>query len=139
MREASARTTPGAPTGSGIGAHRGAQNAQKPASLVRAPRSAHPRTPLIRRTSHKFGFGHLCGVAERMDDAVAECGPEFYRLACAPGREETLLAPELAPDRGERIGEGGPPLAVPGRGRDLEPGVAAEAGGEQGHDGEQAE
>ena len=74
-----------------------------------------------------------------MDDAVAECGPEFYRLACAPRREETLLAPELAPDRGERIGEGGPPLAVPGRGRDLEPGVAAEAGGEQGHDGEQAE
>src|SRR3712207_6908630 len=74
-----------------------------------------------------------------MDDAVAECGPVFCPLACAPGREETLLAPELAPNRGERIGEGGPLLAVPGRGRDLEPGVAAEAGGEQGHGGEQAE
>src|SRR3712207_8933768 len=73
-----------------------------------------------------------------MDDAVAECGPEFCRLACAPGREESLLAPELAPDRGERIGEGGPPLAVPGRGRDLEPGVAAEAGGGPGDAGEQA-
>jgi hypothetical protein len=92
----------------------------------------------------QFGFGHLCGVAERMDDAVAEGGAEFRRLACAPGREapgreETLLAPELAPNRGERVGEGGPLLAVPGGGRDLEPGVAAEAGGEQGHDGEQAE
>src|SRR4051794_23465369 len=83
----------------------------------------------------KLGFGHLCGVAERMDDAVAEGWAEFRRLACAPGREETLLAPELAPNRGERVGEGGPLLAVPGGGRDLEPGVAAEAGGEQGDDG----
>ena len=74
-----------------------------------------------------------------MDDAVVECGAVFSWLACAPGGEETLLTPELAPNRGERVGEGGPLLAVPGRGRDLEPGVAAEAGGEQGHDGEQAE
>src|SRR4051812_50025403 len=73
-----------------------------------------------------------------MDDAVAEGGAEFRRLGGVPGREETLLAPELPSDRGERVGEGGPLLAVPGGGRDLEPGVAAEAGGEQGHDGEQA-
>src|SRR4051794_27930944 len=83
----------------------------------------------------KFGFGHLCGVAKRMDDAVAEGGAEFRRLACVPGREETLLAPELAPNRGERVGEGGPLLAVPSGGRGLEPGVAAEAGGEEGDDG----
>src|SRR3954454_20590025 len=89
-----------------------------------------------RLTGSEFGFGHLCGVAERMDDAVAEGGAEFRRLACAPGREETLLAPELPSDRSKGIGEGGPLLAVPGGGRDLEPGVAAEAGGEQGHDGE---
>src|SRR3954451_484740 len=74
-----------------------------------------------------------------MDDAVAEGGAEFRRLGGVPGREETLLAPELPSDRSKGIGEGGPLLAVPGGGRDLEPGVAAEAGGEQGHDGEQAE
>src|SRR3954471_13138922 len=74
-----------------------------------------------------------------MDDAVAEGWAEFRRLACAPGREETLLAPELAPNRGERVGEGGPLLAIPGGGRDLQAGVAAEAVGKQGHDGEQAE
>ena len=37
----------GAPMASRIGAHRKAQNAQKPATLMRAPRSTHPRTPLI--------------------------------------------------------------------------------------------
>ena len=56
----------------------------------------------------------LCGVAERMDDAVAEGGTDFSRPACTPGREETLLTPELAANRGERVSEGGPWLAVPG-------------------------
>src|SRR4051812_50011462 len=74
-----------------------------------------------------------------MDDAVAEGGAEFRRLGGVPGREETLLAPELPSDRGERVGEGGPLLAVPGCGRDLQAGVAAEAGGGQGHGGEKAE
>jgi hypothetical protein len=55
----------------------------------------------------------LCGVAERVDDAIAEGGAEFCRLALAPGGEETLLPPELAPNRGERVSEGGPLLAVP--------------------------
>ncbi len=41
-----------------------------------------------------------------MDDAVAEGGAEFCRLACTPGGEETLLAPDLAPNRGERVSEG---------------------------------
>jgi hypothetical protein len=59
-------------------------------------------------------FGQLCGVAERMDDAVAEGGAEFCRLACTPGCEETLLMPELAPNCGERVSEGRPLLAVPG-------------------------
>ena len=61
----------------------------------------------------ELGFGQLCGVAERVDDAVAEGGAEFCRLALAPGGEETLLPPELAPNRGERVSEGGPLLAVP--------------------------
>ena len=56
---------------------------------------------------------HLCSVAERMDDAVAEGGAEFRRLGCMPRREKTLLPPELAPNRGERVSEGGPLLAVP--------------------------
>jgi len=65
-------------------------------------------------TYPELGFGQLCGVAERMDDAVAEGGAEFSRLDCTPGREETLLPPELAPNRGERVNEGRPLLAVPG-------------------------
>ena len=77
----------------------------------------------------KLGFGQLCGVAERVDDAVAEGGAEFCRLALAPGGEETLLVPELAPNHGEGISEGGPWLAIPGGGRDLELGVAAEVVG----------
>src|SRR3954454_14213965 len=92
-----------------------------------------------RLTGSEFGFGHLCGVAERMDDAVAEGWAEFRRLACAPGRDETMLARERPPTRGERVEEGGPLLAVPGGGRDLQAGVAAEAGGDHGDDGEQAE
>src|SRR3712207_8758253 len=74
-----------------------------------------------------------------MDDAVAECGPEFYRLACAPGREETLLGPDLAPHRGEGVGEGRALLAIPGGVRDAQARVVAEARGEQRHDGEQPE
>ena len=58
-------------------------------------------------------YGQLCGVAERMDDAVSEGEADFSRLACTPGGEETLLTPELAPNRGERVSEGGPLLAVP--------------------------
>jgi hypothetical protein len=60
-----------------------------------------------------LGFGQLCSVAERMDDAVAEGGADFSRLACTPGREKTLLPPELAANCGERVSEGGPLLAVP--------------------------
>ena len=56
----------------------------------------------------------LCGVAERMDDAVAEGGTEFWCLASTPGGEETLLPPDLAPNRGEGVSEGRPLLAVPG-------------------------
>ena len=72
-------------------------------------------TPASRhvQTQAQFGFGHLCGVAERMDDAVAEAGAEFCRFASAPGHEETLLTPDLAPNRGERVSEGRPLLAVP--------------------------
>jgi len=64
-------------------------------------------------THHKLGFGQLCGIAERMDDAVAEGGTEFCRFASAPGREETLLTPDVAPNRSERVSEGRPLLAVP--------------------------
>ena len=39
---------------------------------------------VISRTDSKFGFGQLRGVAERMDDAVAEGGSEFCPLACTP-------------------------------------------------------
>ncbi len=49
MQEESACTAPGAPMAGGTGANRRAQNAQKPESLVRAPRSAHPRTRLMSR------------------------------------------------------------------------------------------
>jgi hypothetical protein len=48
-----------------------------------------------------------------MDDAIAEGGTEFCRLAFAPGHEETLLTPDLVPNRGERVSEGRPLLAVP--------------------------
>jgi hypothetical protein len=48
-----------------------------------------------------------------MHDAVAEGGTEFCRLACTPGCKKTLLPPDLAPNRGERVSEGGPLLAVP--------------------------
>ena len=67
----------------------------------------------VKLSTPKLGFGQLCGVAERVDDAIAEGGAEFCRLALAPGGEETLLPPELAPNRGERVSEGGPLLAVP--------------------------
>ena len=73
--------------------------------LVEGPRTTDWLTQL--------DFGQLCGVTERMDDAVAEGGAEFCRLACTPGDEEALLTPELAPNRGERVSEGGPLLAVP--------------------------
>src|SRR4051794_32318668 len=59
-------------------------------------------------------FGQLRGVAERMNDAVAEGGAEFCCLACTPGGEETLLPPDLAPNRGEGVSEGRPLFAVPG-------------------------
>jgi hypothetical protein len=49
-----------------------------------------------------------------MDDAVAEGGTEFWCLASTPGGEETLLPPDLAPNRGEGVSEGRPLLAVPG-------------------------
>src|SRR4051794_14605012 len=76
--------------------------------LGRSSLAAHPLrrpSPGNGQSRAQFGFGHLCGVAERMDDAVAEGWAEFRRLGGVPGREETLLAPELAPNRGERVGE----------------------------------
>src|SRR3954451_12594715 len=87
----------------------------------------------------EFGFGQSCGVAERMDDAVAEGGTEFWYLAATPGGEETLLPPDLAPNRGEGVSEGGPLLAVPGGRCNAQASVTAEAVGQQGHDREQAE
>ena len=74
-----------------------------------------------------------------MDDAVAEGGTEFCRLAFAPRREETLLTPDLAPNCGERVSEGRPLLAVPSGSGDPETGMTVEAVGQQDHDGEQAE
>jgi hypothetical protein len=61
----------------------------------------------------KLEFGHSRGVAERVDDAVAESGSEFCRLRCVPGGQKTLFAPDLLPDCGKRVSEGGPLLAVP--------------------------
>jgi hypothetical protein len=49
-----------------------------------------------------------------MDDAIVEGGAEFSCLALAPGGEETLLPPDLVPNRGEGVSEGRPLLAVPG-------------------------
>jgi hypothetical protein len=63
--------------------------------------------------AYKLEFGHSRGVAERMDDAVTESGSEFCRLGCVPGGQKTLFAPDLLPDCGERVSEGGPLLAVP--------------------------
>src|SRR4051794_7414105 len=74
-----------------------------------------------------------------MDDAVAEGGTEFWYLASTPGGEETLLPPDLAPNRGESVSEGGPLLAVPGGRCNAQASVTAEAVGQQGHDREQAE
>src|SRR3954463_13622123 len=74
-----------------------------------------------------------------MDDAVAEGGTEFWYLASTPGGEETLLPPDLAPNRGEGVSEGGPLLAVPGGRCNAQASVTAEVVGQQGHDGEQAE
>ena len=74
-----------------------------------------------------------------MDDAIAEGGTEFCRFASAPGREETLLTPDLAPNCGERVSEGRPLLAVPSGSGDPETGMTVEAVGQQDHDGEQAE
>ena len=49
-----------------------------------------------------------------MDDAVAESGAEFCWLGYVLGREKTLLTPDLAANRGERVSEGGPLLVVLG-------------------------
>ncbi len=57
-------------------------------------------TTIFRWIQAYLGFGQLCGVAERMDDAIAEGGADFSRRACTPRGEETLLTPELAPNRG---------------------------------------
>ncbi len=86
-----------------------------------------------------LGFGHSGGMAERVGDAFSERRAEFHRLGRMPGDEETLFGPDLPPHRGEGVGEGRAPLAVPSRGRDPQALVVAEAGGEQGHDGEQRE
>src|SRR3954453_17632528 len=84
-------------------------------------------------------FGHSGGVAERVGDAAAEGGVEFRRLGSAPGRQQTLLTPEVPPDGGEGVREGRARLAVPGVREDGRAGGAVEARGEQGHEGEQRE
>src|SRR5829696_927537 len=56
-----------------------------------------------------------------------------------PGCEQTLVAPDLPSYRGEGIREGWAFLVVPGRGRDPQAGMVADAGAQQGHDGEQSE
>ncbi len=49
----------------------------------------------------------LCRIAERVGNGFVERRPEFLRLRCGMGREETLFPPELAPDGGKRVGESG--------------------------------
>src|SRR3712207_3027516 len=78
-------------------------------------------------------------MAERVGDAFAERGTEFCGLGRMPGRAQTLLGPDLAPHRGEGVGEGRVPLAIPGRGRDAQACAVAQSGGEQGDDREQPE
>jgi hypothetical protein len=52
-------------------------------------------------------------MAECVGDAVAERGAEFPHLGLPPRQEQTLLAPELPPDRGKSIGKGRAQLAIP--------------------------
>src|SRR5215218_10270719 len=78
-------------------------------------------------------------MAEGIGDALAEGWREFCGVGGLPGHDETLLTPDRTPYCGEAVGKGRPRLVVPGAGRDLEPGTAGEARGQQGDDREQAE
>src|SRR3712207_2907697 len=98
--------------------------------LVDAPRSGAPRTigdEAIERLVALTLEEAPRGATHWSTRAMART--EFRGLGCVPGRDQTLLGPELASHRGEGVGEGRVLLAIPSRGRDPQACVVAEAGG----------
>src|SRR3954470_19614952 len=107
------------------------------------PTNPSPRElPLSNQTrfSSSLAFWlRSCGVAECVGDAVEQRGSEFLHLWRDLGREETLFAPDLAADSGERVGEGWALLAIPSSRRDRQTRLEAEPGGQERDQGEQPE
>src|SRR3954469_4382745 len=92
----------------------------------------------LQRLSSSLAFWlRSCGVAECIGDAVEQRWPEFLHLWRDLGREETLFAPDLAADSGERVGEGWALLAIPSSRRDRQTRLEAEPGGQERDQGEQ--